>query len=107
MYFSDELYLVEETRKQDELKQFKTIRSEYMVSCDLNSVSAKEKSSAGVNGYKVEARADVHVEDYGGQKIVRCPEGTPLITPGYYDVYRSYLKGDIIELYLVEREGIR
>ncbi len=107
MYFSDELYLVTETRKQNALKQFETTRSEVKVWCDMTSVSGKETSQAGQNGHKAEAKASIHVEDYSGQKIVRYPGGLPLVPAGYYDVYRIYLKGDIIELYLTEKEGIR
>ena len=107
MYFSDELYLVTETRTQNDLKQFEIIRSESMVWCDIKSVSGKETPSPGESGHKVKARADIHVEDYSGQKIVRYPGGLPLIKAGYYEVYRTYLRGDVIELYLVEKEGVR
>lgn len=107
MNFSDELYLVTETREKNALRQFETTRSETSVWCDLTSISGQEVSTAGQNGHKAEARADVHTEDYAGQKIVRYPGGLPLIPAGYYEVYRTFLKGDVIELYLMEKEGVR
>lgn len=64
MYFSDELYLVTETRKQNALKQFETTRSEVKVWCDLDSISGTETSGGGQNGHKRSARATVHMEDY-------------------------------------------
>lgn len=107
MYFSDEIYLVKETQEQDELKQFKPVRTETHTWCDLTSVSGTEVSEAGQNGHKAEARASVHVEDYGGEMIIRYEGGLPLIPAGYYEVYRTYLNGDTVELYLKEKEGVR
>ncbi len=107
MYFSDEIFLVSEERKQDKLKQFEEIRKEISVWCDLTSVSGSEASSAGQNGHKVEARATIHVEDYNGEKVVHYTGENPLLHKGYYDVYRTYLVGGTIELYLQEKEGVR
>lgn len=107
MYFSDEIYLVKETRQQDDLKQFKSERTETHVWCDLTSVSGNETSAAGQNGHKAEGRAVVHVEDYAGEKIVRYDGGLLLLPAGYYEVYRTYFAGDTIELYLQEKEGVR
>ena len=106
MFFSDEIFLVKEIMKKDEIKQYIPQLVEEAVWSDLTSVSSSETSAAGQNGHKAEARAIVHIEDYKGQSIVRCPEGTPLITAGYYDVYRKYFLGDTVELYLKEKDGI-
>lgn len=107
MYFSDEIYLVSEVHEKDELKQYKTRKNEVHVWCDLDSVSGTETSGGGQNGHKRSARATVHIEDYSGEKIVRYPGGLPILEKGYYDVYRTYLVGDTIELYLTQKEGIQ
>lgn len=102
MYFSDEIFLVSEKWTQDEIKQYKNNLTEKSVWSDITSISGTESSVAGQNGHKAEARAIIHMEDYEGQTLVRCPEGIPLIKAGYYEVYRKYLTGDNIELYLKE-----
>lgn len=106
MYFSDEIYLVSEVHEKDELKQYQTSKKEISVWSDLESVSGIESSGGGQNGHKRSARATVHMEDYSGEAIVRY-DGGLILEAGYYDVYRTFAKGDTIELYLVQKEGVR
>lgn len=107
MYFSDEIYLVSEAHEKDELKQYKPRKKEVPVWCDLDSISGTETSGGGQNGHKRSARVTVHMEDYSGEKVVRYAGETPILEAGYYDVYRTFVKGDTIELYLTQKEGVR
>lgn len=106
MYFSDEIYLVTEQREKDALKQFKITKTETGVWCDLSSVSGNETSGAGQNGHVSSARAIVHTEDYSGEKIARYDGSSTILKKGYYEIYRTYAKGDVVELYLTEKEGV-
>ena len=108
MLFSDELYLVKEERKQNDLKQYETVRTETKVFCDLNSVTGNEQMNEGGSDRMVQqAQAVVHMEDYRGEKVARYAGGNYWMPAGFYDVYRTYVNGDTIELYLIQREGVR
>lgn len=106
MYFSDEITLVTETKTQNALKQFVTSKTKKTVYCDLQSVSSTEEYNAGQGGHKSSGRAIVHTEDYSGQTLVEVVDGNEIMSAGPYDVYRRFLNGDTIELYLEERVGI-
>ena len=105
MYFSDEIDLVQDIRWKDRKGQYQTDREYKTVYCDLTSVTGQEEASAGQYGHTATARAIVHLEDYGGQKTVRIGDGVLWLKAGLYDIYRTYVNGDVIELYLMEKEG--
>lgn len=106
MYFSDELILVTEAETQNALKQFVKSKTEKSVYCDLQSVSSTEEYNAGQGGHKSSGRAIVHAEDYSGQTLVKVVDGNSIVKAGSYDVYRRFISGDNVELYLEERVGI-
>lgn len=107
MQFSDEIYLIKKTRTQNELKQFEEHNIETSVYCDLHSIGSAEFSDSGKTGLKASGRADVHIEDYKGEKAVRVIEKNYILKQGIYEVYRTYQSGDVIELYLREKEGTK
>ena len=106
MYFSDQIELLSEEWESDNLNQYENSFVSSTVWCDLTSISSNEQTAAGVNGHTASGRAIVHLEDYNHQKIVRYSEDNPVLPKGLYDVYRTFVSGDCIELYLIEREGL-
>ena len=104
MYFSDEIFLIKETRVKNEFNQYKTIPNERSVWCDLGSISSMEQTNAGQIGHVAQGKAVVHLEDYELEHLVRIPEGTKVLIPGTYEVYRTYEHAGRIELYLKEKQ---
>ena len=105
MYFSDQIFLIKESRIKNEFNQYKTIKSEHSCWCDLASISSSEQTNAGQNGHIATAKAILHLEDYEFEKLVRIPEGTRVLESGIYEVYRTYEHCGRIELYLKEKNG--
>lgn len=99
MYFSDEIVLIKRTY------QGRTpIETERTVFCDVTSVTGTEDANARQNDMKPSARAAVHAEDYQGETLVQFA-GSPQLAAGRYTVYRTYFKGDAVELYLTMKKG--
>ena len=75
------------------------------VFCDLQSLGANEKLRVDIEGYRPEARAVIHLDDY-----VTCDSvyyaGDSILLKGTYKVYRTFVKGDRIELYLASEVGL-
>lgn len=67
------------------------------VFCELLSITRQEFFNAGLNGFKPSYAFRMFAGDYEGQSIVEYRGQT-------YSVYRTYLDGDYIELY-VELKG--
>ena len=101
MYFSDEITLLGETYTKDTINQLVPVTVERTVYGDITSVTGSENASAGQIGVKAEARAVVHIEDYSGERHLRY-SGGPQLKSGTYTVYRTYVSGDCMELYLTE-----
>lgn len=104
MYFSDVVNLVGITYSQDALLQYVEAETSREVFCDLGSVTGSESSNAGQNGIRASARAVVHTEDYSGETIVDYAGGS-VLPAGRYGVYRTYVNGDTVELYLEAKAG--
>lgn len=69
------------------------------VYCEVMSVSASEFFNAGESGHRPALRFDVFHGDYDGQQ--RCEyDGRK------YYIYRTFLRGDVMELYTEERVGV-
>ena len=104
MYFSDEIFLISETRVKNEFNQYETRRKERGVWSDLGSISSKEQSNAGQIGHIAQAKAVVHIEDYELEHLVRIPDGTKVLRSGIYEVYRTFEHAGRVELYLKEKQ---
>lgn len=99
MYFSDRITLIAETLILDGIGN--TVSGnpvETEVWADVRSISRAEFAVIGAAGLKPSLMAVVHACDYGGQTRLRW-EGLLL------EVYRTYRRGDAIELYATEKRG--
>ena len=99
MYFSDRITLIAETLTLDSIGNTvpgDPVKTE--VWADVRSISRAEFAAAGAAGLKPSLMAVVHACDYGGQTRLRW-EGLTL------EVYRTYRRGDVVELYATEKRG--
>lgn len=99
MYFSDELKLIKRTYSGST-----PVETERTVFGDISSVTGTEDANARQNSIKPSARAAVHAEDYQGETLVQYG-GSLQLAAGRYTVYRTYFKGDTVELYLTLKKG--
>lgn len=90
--------LIAETFVQDEYGVMRSSERETEVFCDITSVSASEWFNGGRNGLNPEKRVKIFLYDYDGEKVVE-------IEGDRFTVYRTYVDGDEIELYLERRKG--
>ncbi len=72
---------------------------EKQVFAEVMSISSNEFFNAGEAGHKPAFRFDVFFGDYANEQRVKYKDKT-------YYIYRTYLRGDIYELYCEERVGI-
>lgn len=84
------------TNEQRELFGLPPVERE--VWADVRSISRAEFAAAGAAGLKPSLMAVVHACDYGGQTRLRW-EGLTL------EVYRTYRRGNVVELYATEKRG--
>lgn len=99
MYFSDRITLIAETLTLDRIGNTvpgDPVKTE--VWADVRSIYRAEFAAAGAAGLKPSLMAVVHASDYGGQTRLRW-EGLTL------EVYRTYRRGDVVELYATEKRG--
>lgn len=106
MYFSDEIELISKTYTMDGLGQQIEAEATRAVFCDLQSVGGSESTRERQAGIHASARAVVHAEDYDHEAEVNVLTGNAVINAGKYAVYRTYLNGDTVELYLTESVGV-
>lgn len=107
MYFSDAIQLIARTYpEQDALAQHVPQESSRTVYCDLTSISGTEQAAAGQQKIRPYARARVHAEDYAGETLIEYAGGG-MLRAGRYAVYRTYYDGDVVELYLEAKTGVR
>lgn len=96
---SDVIYLIAETRTQDEIGQFISTEAKRMVFCDVRSVSRNEWYDAGRDGMRPSLCFVMFTPDYNGEKIIEY-SGTR------YSVYRTYVgRNEQLELYVEEKGG--
>lgn len=89
--------LIEETVSYDDLGVAHTEQSYHYAYAEIGSIGAKEYwASTGDHTVKPEARAKVFRYDYHGEKHCEI-EGTQ------YHIYRSFIEGDFVSLYLEKR----
>ena len=91
-------YLVSETYEQDSYGVISAHEEKTKVYCDVTSVSQKEWFEGGRNGLNPEYKMTMFKYDYSGEQILEYNEVQ-------YTIYRTYEKGDLIELYVQKRKG--
>ena len=95
---SDVLFLIGETRTQDENGIWSSEPHCHEVFCDVQSITRAEWFEAGRNGIKPDFTFIINRNEYHGEEIVEY-EGRR------YGVYRTFVgRGESMELY-VERKG--
>ncbi len=90
--------LIKETFINDVYGVMRKNETETEVFCDITSVSASEWFEGGRNGLNPEKRVKIFLYDYDDEKIVE-------IDGNRFTVYRTYVDGDEIELYLERKKG--
>lgn len=96
---SSVIYLVEETHQQNDYGVIETTYTPRKVYADVTSVSSREWFDGGRNGLNPEYRMTMFFYDYLGEEIVEY-NGVQ------YAIYRTYEKGDLIELYVQKKQGV-
>ncbi len=97
-YFKDVVSLVSVTTTYDELMQPIETRTERDVFANKRSVSQSEFFNAGQSGLKPQYVFDIRLIEYNSE--------TELVYNGKtYTIYRTYEKGENIELYCEVRVG--
>ena len=91
-------YLVSETFSQDSYGVITPTEEKTKVYCDVTSVSQKEWFEGGRNGLNPEYKMTMFKYYYSGEQILKYNEVQ-------YTIYRTYEKGDLIELYVQKRKG--
>lgn len=95
---SSVIYLIAQTRTQDDYGVWREEETRRKVFCDVSSVTASEFFDGGRNGLNPEYRFIVFFADYRGERIVEYKQKR-------YAVYRTYhARTDALELYC-ERQG--
>lgn len=96
---SDVISLVDVTVTYDDIGQPVEIETLEDIFVEVESVSRSEWVEAGRMGLKPEYKFTTPFTNYDGQKTVKHKGN-------YYAVYRTYLAGDNIELYVEARGGL-
>lgn len=92
------IYLVNETYSQNQYgvqTTTQTIRKAY---ADVSSVTGREWFEGGRNGLNPQFRMRVFHSEYKGEKVL-VYEGV------FYTIYRTFMDGDVTELYVEKRKG--
>lgn len=96
---NDTIILVsEETLKDDTGQRYKSEVQTDELLCELGSITRTEWSQANQAGYEAEYEVELFFLDYAGQR-------TAIFHGKRYVIYRTYRKGERIELYLGTRVG--
>ena len=92
---SAEIILVSKTYASDSIGNQIEQRAEKKVFAQIGSITQKEFSAAGQMGLKTELKAVVWKFEYSGEDAV-------ILNDTEYAIYRTYVNGDKIELYLTK-----
>ena len=92
---SAEIILVSKTYASDSIGNQIAQRAEKKVFAQIGSITQKEFSAAGQMGLKTELKAVVWKFEYSGEEAV-------ILNDTEYAIYRTYVNGDKIELYLTK-----
>lgn len=92
---SAEIVLVSKTYESDNIGNQIAQRNVRKVFAQIGSITQKEFSVAGQMGLKTELKAVVWKFEYAGEEAV-------ILNDTEYAIYRTYIIGDKIELYLTK-----
>ena len=88
--------------EKDALKiEKKTVKINNVVIGEIKSVSRTEFHAAAKNGVKADIMAEIWSCEYSGENYARVEGATQI-----YSVYRTYVKGDKLEIYLTPVKNI-
>ena len=96
--FKDVIKLITVSFKLDELAQQIEVKNERTVFANKKNVSQSEFFNAGQVGLKPQYLFEIRLSEYGG-------EGELVFNNKSYSIYRTYEKGENIELYCEVRVG--
>ena len=91
--------LISQAHSTDEIGQPTTVETASSVICTVLEVTRAEWVAAQQKSLSPSACLSVFFRDFQGQKLAEY-EGRR------YEIYRTYQKGDYVELYLAERVGV-
>ena len=94
--------LIKETYTKDQIGQFVASLSQRTLLGERESVTRAEWSAAGQHGLQAEYKINMFADDYEGEKVLRMVVGSKTETFG---IYRTFRKGDRLELYLEWKVG--
>lgn len=92
-------FLISRTYTKDDCSNLVPTEAKREVICDERSLSSSEFHNAKRDGLSPEIELITAKVNYGGEKIVEY-KGIR------YAIYRTYVRGDSIELYLEAKAGI-
>ena len=95
---ADILVLIAETITTDEYGREETTETERTVFCETNSITQSEFYAAASTELVPEYRFDVFFGDYNGESLVEYKGNR-------YAIYRTYQRGDYMELYAERKIG--
>lgn len=98
-----DFYLVKETYVKDQIGQLVASLSRRNLLGERESVTRAEWSAAGQNGLQAQYRVNMFAPDYEGEKILQMEDERG--TMQTYGIYRTFRRGDKLELYLEWKVG--
>lgn len=93
------VFLLKELKTQNELGDYDSKITKKEVFCFVDSVNSTEFFEASKNGIKAQIRVSVFFYDYENEEEVEF-DGT------IYRIYRTFKRGDTIELYCSEKVAL-
>ena len=92
------IYLVSESYEMDMYGVQTSTTEMRKAYADVQSVSGREWFEGGRNGLNPEYKMRIFHSEYKGEQIV-------MYNYVYYTIYRTYMDGDITELYVEKKKG--
>lgn len=96
---NDIAYLIGQKYSFDENGNHISENTEKMVFAQVKSAYSKEFFNARQTGLKAEFKLVIWAAEYSDEKMVRFGNNV-------YDVYRTFVNNDFVELYLSEKVGV-
>lgn len=96
----DIVYLLKKGYKPDGIGNQIPVKEERPVFAMIGSVSQAEYFEAGKMGLKPEYKITIYNQEYDGEEKVRYGDTI-------FSIYRTYLYGDRLEMYLTKKDGVQ
>jgi hypothetical protein len=98
-----DFYLVKETYSKDQYGQLTASLSRRQLLGERESVTRAEWSAAGENGLQAQWQINMFAPDYEGEKVLQMYDESSTLQS--YGIYRTFRRGDTLELYLEWKVG--